>query len=373
MYAFSYPRMLLSSSLRTSPCSVLSHTLSLHKAAPHTPQAKYFHPTTGTHLASIGNDRLLRIFRHDPSAAPRSGRTFIPVAQISSKSVPFVSLDIKNIANVYTYLAVIDRAGLVTIYVPENPDKFDAWRRLAQFNVCTPPTSGEETSFKVRWDPNLSSLAYYGGLTDEKISLGLVVTAMDQIKIYHAVLPSGLSGTADFLEIASFCAAPKVLVRDVQWAPFNVRGVDLIAVASRNGDVTVLEMSHAASQESSASTSTSETAAEFPRQASSRPPPQSSLTTAIAGRNNIGTPAGSRPATSPASGLLPYSTQLKVATRLAHAHEDAWSLGWDPAGQVLMTNGSEGRTSMWKKSILEGEWKQFSSTEFEVKEDEGEE
>jgi hypothetical protein len=38
-----------------------------------------------------------------------------------------------------------------------------------------------------------------------------------------------------------------------------------------------------------------------------------------------------------------------------------------------MSNGSEGRTSMWKKSILEGEWKEFSSTEFEVQEDGAEE
>ena len=340
------------------------------------PQAKWFHPTTGTHLASVGNDRLLRIFALDPGAAPRSGRTFHPIAQISSKSsVPFVSIDIKNVANVYTYLAAIDRLGLVTIYVPESPDKFDSWRRLAQFPVCTPPpNNGEETSFKVRWDPNLTSLAYYAGLTDEKSTLGLVVTALDRVKVYHALLHSSRTGGAvSFIEIASFAPTPKILVRDVQWAPFNVRGVDFIATASKNGDVSILEMSHTANPESAPSTE-GKTDSEFPRQtsasASARPAPQSSLTTAIAGRNNNGTPAGSRPATSPASRVLPYSTQIKVATTLTNAHGDAWSVGWDPAGQVLMTNGSEGRTSMWKKSILEGEWKEFSSTEFKVKDSE---
>lgn len=266
-------------------------------------------------------------------------------------------------ANVYTYLAVIDRQGLLTVYVPENPDKFTEWRILAQFAVCPPPGNGEETSFKVRFDPNLSSLTYYNGLTEERNSLGLVVTAMDQIKVYCGLLSSAPGGSTEFIEVASVTLAPKVLVRDVQWAPFNIRGHDLLATASRNGDVTILEMTHKLNPESY----NGKNIGDFPRQASSRPGPQSSLTTAIAGRNS--TPASSRPPTSPASRALPYSTHLKVATTLTHAHDDAWSLAWDPAGQVLMSNGSEGRTSMWKKSILEGEWKEFSSTEFEVKEE----
>ena len=326
-------------------------------------QAKWVHPTTGSHIASCGNDRILRIYQEDKSAAPRSGRMFVPIAQISSKTtVPFVSLDIKNVANVYTYLAVIDRQGLVTIYVPENPDKFTEWRRLAQFSVCAPPSNGEETSFKVRFDPNLSSLAYYNGVTDERNSLGLVVTAMDRIKVYHAVLSGSSGGAAEFFEVASIVLAPTVLVRDVQWAPFNVRGVDFIAIASRNGDVTILEMSHKLNAENGNNGNATN---DFPRQSSIRPAPQSSLTTAIAGRNS--TPALSRPLTSPVSRVLPYTTHLKVVTTMAQAHDDAWSLAWDPAGQVLMSNGSEGRTSMWRKSILEGEWEEFSSTELEVK------
>jgi hypothetical protein len=187
---------------------------------------------------------------------------------------------------------------------------------------------------------------------------------MDQIKVYHAVLSGAVGGSTEFLEVASITIAPKILVRDVQWAPFNVRGLDFIAAASRNGDVTILEMSHALNPDNN---NNGNTPSEFPRQISSRPAMQSSLTTAIAGRNS--TSASSRSTTSPASRVLPYSTHLKVATTLTHAHDDAWSLAWDPAGQVLMSNGAEGRTSMWKKSILEGEWKEFSSTEFEVKEE----
>ena len=350
-------------------------------------QAKWFHPTTGTHLASIGNDRILRIFALDPSAAPRSGRTFIPIAQISSKTpYPFVSLDIKNVSNVYTYLAAIDRAGLLTVYVPESPDKFTEWKRLAQFSVCgaVPPSNGEETSFKVRFDPNIASLAYINSLTDSKDTLRLVATSMGTIKVYHALLSGPAAATpTEFHEVASLTPTlPGILIRDVQWAPFNVRGVDLLATASRNGAVSIIEMSHTLNPDSSHANnnninSNNDTSvnqnSDFPRQASTRPPPpQSSLTTAIAGRNNgASTTSSSRPTTSPASSqrAFPYATHLKVVTTIPHAHDDAWSLAWDPAGQVLMSNGSEGRTSMWKKSILEGKWKEFASTEFEVLEE----
>lgn len=105
---------------------------------------------------------------------------------------------------------------------------------------------------------------------------------------------------------------------------------------------------------------------------STRPTPQSHLSTAIAGRQNrtnTSTPPSSasrsHPSPSP-SNPLPYTTHLSISTTIPSAHADAWSIAWDPSGQVLMSNGSEGRTSMWKKSILEGEWREFSSVEFEV-------
>src|SRR2546429_2110571 len=44
-------------------------------------------------------------------------RRFKLICQIHSNSrVPFVSVDLKNINSVYTYLAVIDRQGLLSVY-----------------------------------------------------------------------------------------------------------------------------------------------------------------------------------------------------------------------------------------------------------------
>lgn len=378
----------------------------------HTPQAKWFHPTTGTHLASCGSDRLLRIFTHDPSAAPLSGRSFPPTAQISSKtSVPFVSLDIHTTSNIYTHLAAIDRSGLLTVFVPDTPDRFNEWKVLAQWPVVTPPPgNGEETSFKVRWDPNLESLAYTACLTDDRHTLRLVVTAMDSIKVYHALPPSAAGGATSedvvggtlaktrFHLVASLTPYPGVLIRDAAWAPFNVRGIDLLATASRNGAVSIIEMSHGLNAEglsdaklegragkgdAIANANDKAGGSPFPRQpptststaSSTRPTPQSHLSTAIAGRQNrtnasLLPSSASRSHPSPApSNPLPYTTHLSISTTIPSAHADAWSIAWDPSGQVLMSNGSEGRTSMWKKSILEGEWREFSSVEFEAEDE----
>jgi nucleoporin SEH1 len=304
--------------------------------------------------------------------------------QISSKTPhPFVSLDIHTRNNIYTTLAVIDRSGLLTIFVPETPDRLIEWRVLAQWAVLTPPpTPGEETSFKVRWDPNPQGLPYVNSLTDVKDTLRLVVSAMDTIKIYHALPADSTNPALQFHLEASLAPYPGVLVRDVAWAPFNVRGTDLLATAGRNGAVSIIEMGYKAR----VGDGDGKAGGKFVRQAAisspmstatpiSRPPPQSHLSSALASRPHPGTPSNtspSLPSTSQAPNPLPYSTTLRIVTTNPSAHDDAWSLAWDPAGQVLMSNGSEGRTVMWKKSILEGEWREFSSVEFEVEEEEEE-
>ena len=123
-------------------------------------QAKWLHPTTGPHLATIGNDLRFRLWTEDPSMPPNIGRRFKLTSQIhSSTRVPFVSLDLKNIDSVYTYLALIDRQGLLSVYEPTNPDEFKEWTHIDQWHVCLPvPGRGQETSFKVRFDPNPAGL-----------------------------------------------------------------------------------------------------------------------------------------------------------------------------------------------------------------------
>ena len=274
-------------------------------------QAKWLHPTTGSNIASIGNDLKFKLWTEDPSQPPNSGRRFRCISTIpSSTKVPFVSLDIKKLDSVYTYIALIDRSGLLSIYEPTSFDNFREWSLLDQWNVCSPnpPDRGAETSFKVRFDQNPVSTPYMNSLTDDTRMLSIVTTAMDTVKIYRSTtmqddssntpgaIPSAGQKTT-FYEAARLPTHP-ALIRDVQWAPFNVRGFDLFATACRDGGVRIYKL------ETTVSTSTNkrdESSSTPPPQASSsttaqssqatiphRPGPQSSLTTAIVRRS--GTP-----------------------------------------------------------------------------------
>ena len=148
--------------------------------------------------------------------------------------------------------------------------------------------------------------------------LSLVATAMNEVKIYRSVLKTpgpddNASNTSSnqliFYEAAKLPMHP-ALLRDVQWAPFNVRGTDLIATACRDGGVRIYEMDITPTDESPSMNNrpsssnngngSTTSGAQQSQNPSQRPVPQSSLTTAIAGRTNI------NPTTS-SSGLNPPS------------------------------------------------------------------
>ncbi|OAP59834.1 hypothetical protein AYL99_04836 [Fonsecaea erecta] len=238
--------------------------------------AKFLHPTLGTHLASIGNDLKFHLWSEDASQAPRGGHRFRRTATIpSTPRVPFVSMDVKTLAtdHVSTFLALIDRQGLLSVYEPSSVDDLREWALLDCFNVCAAPANvpgrGEETSFKVRFDPNPTPLAYINSVSDDRDQLGLVVCALNEVKIYRSVVPSNSGTGADvsvggigmgigvgtgissgggnashrlmFYEAIRLPVHP-ALVRDVAWAPFSVRGTDRIATACKDGAVRVFEL-----------------------------------------------------------------------------------------------------------------------------------
>jgi nucleoporin SEH1 len=365
------------------------------------------HPTIGSNIASIGNDLKCKLWTEEPSQPPNSGRRFRCLHTISSNTkVPFVSLDIKKLDFVSTYIALIDRSGLLSIYEPANLDSFKEWSLLDQWNVCSPnpPDRGAETSFKVRFDQNPVSTPYMNSLTEDFNMLSLVATAMDTVKIYRSTAtPINFSSTPGvmaptghktiFYEAARFPTHP-ALIRDVQWAPFNVRGFDLFATACRDGGVRIYRLDTTActtnpntspSEPSSQTTSStnhpsSPAAATLPR----RPGPQSSLTSAIVGRSG---PSALNPpqSTTPSHPTIttrqhsrstipsPFTHTLTTEAELPDAHRDAWALCWDPAGQVLMSSGSDGVTKLWKKAVMGAGWLLFADQEISVDDSDGEE
>lgn len=329
--------------------------------------------------------------------------------------MPFVSLDIKKLDSVYTYLALIDRSGLLSIYEPTSFDNFREWSLLDQWNVCSPnpPDRGAETSFKVRFDQNTVSTPYMNSLTDDTKLLSLVATAMDTAKIYRSAItqnnpssnPSALplagQKQTTFYEAARFPTHP-ALIRDVQWAPFNIRGFDLFATACRDGGVRIYRLdttatttatkpgttttpSHPPPSTTTPHPSSPLTPPHQPPHPQQRPTPQSSLTSAIAGRSTTTTPTPNTSSiTTPSrqqqvrpTPPSPFTHTITLETELANAHRDAWALCWDPAGQVLMSSGSDGVTKLWKRAVAagsgggeggQGEWMLFADQEVDVEE-----
>lgn len=365
--------------------------------------AKFLHPTVGSYIGSIGNDLKFHLWQEDVAAPYNSGRRFRRVTTIpSTPRVPFVSLDVKTVDNVYTYVALIDRQGLLSIYEPSSPDEFKDWVLVDQFNVCgtNPPQRGDETSFKVRFDQNVTPLAYVNSLSDDRNQLSLVVSALNEIKIYRSVVPSGEVDSGDgashqmmFYEAKSI--KHPVLVRDVAWAPFSVRGTDRIATAGKDGSVRIFELAVAEApgvsngqNPSNASTipSTTKLSTQTPRQQ-----PQSSLTSAITGRaqtqsqsqyhshshstsGSSGPGQASHPTNTTSRSAhpgdtFPFLTSIQSVSELSHAHPDAWSVTFDSQGQVLLTNGSDGMTKIWRKSVLGGQWLVFAGQQITESDD----
>ena len=347
--------------------------------------AKFLHPTVGSYIGIVAADLKFSLWGEDVSQAYNSGRRFKPITSIpSTPRVPFASLDFRTIDNTYTYLALIDRQGLLSIYEPSSPDDLREWTLLDQFHVCSPvPNRGDETNFKVRWDQNETPLPYINSLSDDASQLGLIVSSINDVKIYHSApetetpqptssfdtSSSGASHRLTFHETFRLPTHPS-LVRDIAWCPFNVRGVERIATASKDGVVRIFELAiipSSSDDQNADSAPTNSSAAT--RNVRSRPPQQSSLTSAITGK-----PAANS-AVTPGRQSKQHEFPFAYGVQRVHelvAHVDAWSVSWDGQGQVLMSGGSDGVTKLWRRSV-QGEWLLFAdqAVEFGDEKDDG--
>ena len=324
-------------------------------------QAKFVSPTVGSYIGTIAADLKFQLWGEDVSQAFNSGRRFRLVTSIpSTPRIPFASLDFKTVDHIYTYLALIDRQGLLSIYEPTSPDDLKEWTLLDQFHVCSPvPGRGDETSFKVQWDHNEIPLSYINSLSDEDKQLGLVVAGLNEVRIYQSKMEtdtaaSGLEGNGashrvTFHECFRLPTHP-ALVRDVAWAPFNVRGSERIATACKDGLVRVFELSVIPSQSQMQNGDSDHKAGLGGGRRARVPPPQSSLTSAITGRSSTATSAGIASAAT-----FPFAYKALHTSTLT-AHSDAWAVAWDGQGQILMSGGSDGVTKLWRKAIQSGQW-----------------
>ncbi|RMD43050.1 hypothetical protein DV735_g2074, partial [Chaetothyriales sp. CBS 134920] len=346
--------------------------------------AKFTDPSIGSFIGTIGGDLCFKLWEEDKTQAPNSGRRFKNVLTIpSTPRVVFTSLDFKTVDQVYIYLALIDKQGLLSVYEPADPDNLTEWTLLDQLHVYAPvPNRGDETSFRLCFDKNSTPLAYMNSVSDDSKQLGLLVSGMNEVKIYHSVADTGDADSAAALPRAaaiesgashrlSFHEAFRFpthsdMIRSIDWAPCNSRGTERIASGCRDGTIRIFELATnpAAAEDSSRATPLlsarqgGERGSSTNTAGSSRPPQQSSLTSAITGRatNNASTAKTPRRAK---SNLFSWTYQLEHSTAVS-AHGECWSVHWDRQGNTLMTGGNDGITRLWKKSIEDGEWLVFA-------------
>ena len=342
--------------------------------------AKFTPTTMGSYFGTVASDLKFQLWGEDVTQAYNSGRRFRLASSVdSTPRIPFTSLDFKVIDNIYIYLALIDRQGLLSFFEPSSPDELKEWTLIDQFSVCSPtPSRGDETSFKVHFDQNDTPLPYISSLTDDSSQLSLAVTSINDVRIYHSTTTEDTSTSP----LSSATASHRIkfhqsfvlpthpsLVRSIAWSSFNVRGVERIATACKDGSIRIFELAIMPSQHSDSHNDSSKSSTNNARQARSRQPQQSSLTSAITGRPAPNTAASSSSNTRQTKYAFPFMYQIQHVSTLP-AHGDAWSVSWDAQGQVLMSGGSDGVTKLWRKSVQEGKWMLFADQAVEFGETE---
>ena len=319
-------------------------------------------------IGSISTDGKFRLWAEDPTIPPLNGRRFNPkgnrpVFELRSASrAPYLSFDIKHNPELrHTFVALVDRDALVTVYENDEPENMNNWNQLDAFNCCEKPARGEEVSFKVSFDPNLEPAytAIREGIPRD--SLSLIVAGMNTARIWRTrVISHDVSlGSGSSREF--YCAADlpghKSLVRDVAWAAGSIRGYDICATVSKDGLVRVFEVRTPPKDGQDAADATY---GGYPANKAGNPSRTSvELKT---GPSGIGAglatvrlgPGGNRQAgTASVAGVVPHV--VKEMTKLDGHHGPVWRCQFDDDGQMLGTTGDDGKLLLWRRRP-NGQW-----------------
>ncbi|KAH6631578.1 WD40-repeat-containing domain protein [Chaetomium tenue] len=192
--------------------------------------------------------------------------TVKPAFETRNARSPYRSFSLKHLDDSrITYLALLSADGGLTVYENDRVENLAAFTLLDELSTLPAATTagiddhtgakarpvttrGEETSFKVRFDPN-SEVCYTAlGAGVPSDALGLVVAVMDRVRVYRTrdTIRSALGVAAAwkgfYLAAELGPGLHRGLVRDVAWAPGNIRGYDIIATACQDGWVRVFRL-----------------------------------------------------------------------------------------------------------------------------------
>ena len=254
----------------------------------------------------------------------------------------------------YTYLALLKRNAELIVYENEEPENLESWAEMDTVVVCDKPSRGEETSFKVSFDPNLEPCynAIRQGVQGD--SLGLIVACMNRASIWRTkeishTVSLGSSTTKEFY-LAAELKGHRGLVRDVAWAPGNIRGFDVVATACKDGFVRVFEVT---------------TPAKGGREARSRDyakmPEKVVVPAQRATENGVrNAPSGIGAGLADAGFGLNQQQEAegkqgevlhlaKEVSRLESNRTPVWRVEFDDDGQLLGSTGDDGKLMLWRR------------------------
>ena len=317
-------------------------------------------------LASIGTDGKFKLWAEDPTVPPLSGRRFNPKSNKpvwemrSSTRAPFQSFDFKhNPETRATYLAILDKSALLTVYENDEPENITSWSQIDQFLVCEKPQRGEEVSFKVQFDPNLEPC--YTSIREgvPRDSLGIIVAGMDTARIWRTKIIAhdvslGSGNSREFYRAADL-SGHGGLVRDVAWAPGSIRGYDICATACKDGILRVFEVRTEPKDGNQNGTTP------LGRYPPKEMWPAHTSAKMKQGPSGIGAglatvraePGETRSNGKPQRGHVQH-TVTEVA-RLTGHQSQVWRCQFDDDGQMLLSVGDDGKLLLWRRKP-DGNW-----------------
>ncbi|KAK2613792.1 hypothetical protein N8I77_000676 [Diaporthe amygdali] len=337
-------------------------------------ELQWLPPTVYPNLvASLGIEGRFKLWAEDPSAAP--GRRFGNRSKDNAKAAfehrspraPYRSFSLKhNEETRQTHLALLAADGRLTVYENEMSENLSDWTQMDELSVCDKPARGEETSFRVRFDPNIDPCynALRAGMPTDTLSL--VVAAMDKVKIYRTrdvVIHSyGVPSTKKEFYEAAVVSAHRGLVRDVAWAPGNIRGYDIIASACMDGYVRVIRVDTPHDDNDGRTWSSSDLV-----KGGSRPETLSRAAGNGSGGSQAQQPSGiSQGVHHPTAegdrrknqaGHI-YHT-MQSLSMLENHRTPMWRVGFDDDGQILGCVGDDGKLLCFRQQA-DGQWRKSS-------------
>jgi nucleoporin SEH1 len=280
---------------------------------------------------------------------------------------PFLSFDITHDPNTrHTFLALLSRDSLLTVYENEEPESLTSWTALDAITVLSDnekPKLGEEVSFRVKFDPNLEPS--YNAIREgvPRDGLGLVVAGMGTARVWRSrflehEVSLGAGRSWEFY-MAADLPGHRGLVRDVSWAPGSIRGYDIVATVCKDGLVRVFEVRTPHKDGPAEQENGKGKYAEYPV---SQTAPRSSANggPGSGGPSGIGAElatvrlgSGNRHDGQRLEGQVPHVA--KEVARL-DAHRGAvWRARFDDDGQMLGTTGDDGKLMLWRR-LPSGGW-----------------